>query len=618
MADLLTLTQLSGTPEQDSPDPTVAQARSQLIELQALVTVVLSYQLLFSPEALLSVDALRVAILLLMLTCGSLIVLPDAMIGASWFAASLALIDTTATTVLLYLSGNGSSEVYLTYFIILLIATTARTRRQLVSFVALVCALYAVVLYREYLHSGVVLEQHLIRFPLFMIMGVFYGGTMERVRTLSEFDPLTGLPNRRLFIHILNEGLRRTMRQNRSAALLSMDLDGFKLVNDTLGHKVGDRLIKAVCDRLRNVLPATACLARWGGDEFYVFLEDIASTDDATGLAQRLLTAMAEPFAINDRDMFMTATIGIALCPIDSQDSSGLVKNADAAMHRAKELGKNAYELYAADINARASERLLVSSTLRKALDRNQLLVYYQPQVDLKTGRIGGLEALIRWQHPELGLVLPVRFILVAEDTGLIVSIGEWVLRTACAQVQAWRQRGHPDLRATVNLSARQLKQASVVRMVRQALGDTGLPPERLELELTEGSIVQDVDLATQRLKELKAIGVRISIDDFGSGYSALSYLKRFPMDTLKIDQTLVRDITTSQDARAIVNAVIAMGRVLKVHIVAEGVENEGQLQCLREEGCDECQGFLFSKAVPTWQIEGLLQRSDFLSRHQV
>jgi diguanylate cyclase (GGDEF)-like protein len=583
-----------------------AQTRSQLIQLQTLVTVVLSYQLLFGPDALLTSEAQRITILLLMLVCGSLIVLPDWLIVTEWFPGTLALVDTAVTTGLVYVSGNASSDLYLTYFVILLIATTAKTRKQLFGFILAVCGIYGLVLYKQFTESGVILEHHLIRIPLLLVMAIFYGGTVETVRTLVDYDPLTGLPNRRFCLRLLTTAMNRA--HQRKVGLVSLDLDGFKLINDTMGHRVGDRLLRVVAARLKGLLQPNQILARLGGDEFAVIIEDVSSSEQLARLAQKVLGAMAKAYVIEGREVYITVTVGIAQYPDDGDEAESLIKNADAAMYRAKEEGKDTYQFYAAEMNAHASERLLIEGNLRKALERNELLVYYQPKVDLSTGLITGLEALVRWQHPEFGLVSPIRFIPVAEETGLIIPIGEWVLRTACVQIKSWQQHGFSELHVTVNLSARQVKHPILVDMVNRVLQETGLNPRSLGFELTESSIMQDAEAMIGRLSKLKSLGIQLSLDDFGTGYSSLSYLKRFPIDTLKIDQAFIRDITSSTDAVAIVTAIIAMAQKLKLHVVAEGVETEAQVAVLREQGCNEFQGYVCSQPLPPAEMEQLLR----------
>lgn len=600
------------TPQDEASS--IAQARSSFLQLQTLVTLVLSYQLLFSEHPLLTGEAQMGALLGLMLICGSLIVLPAGVVGASWFPGLLALGDTAITTGLIYLSGEASSDLYLTYFVIILIATTTRTPKQMFALLFIVCAIYGMLLYREVRVTGVLLEHHLLRVPLLLIMAIFYSHTVESVRNLSQYDSLTGLPNRLQFLRLVTKGLTHTGYANQRIAILSLDLDGFKLINDTLGYRAGDQLLKGVAARLKQCLGKRHTLARHGGDEFTILLEGVSSSEQVARLAQEIIGTIAPAFKLADREIFITTSIGIALYPEDAGDADSLIKNADAAMSRAKQQGKNAYQFYSADMKINAYERLVLENSLRKALAQEEIVSYYQPQVELTTGRIVGLEALARWKHPDLGLVSPTQFISIAEETGLIVPIGDWMLRRTCRQVKAWHDGALPTVKLTVNLSARQLKQPNLVEMVSQTLQETGLSPKYLELELTESILMLDTELNIGTLLELKSLGIRLSIDDFGTGYSSLSYLKRFPIDTLKIDQAFIRDITTSHDAEVIVTAVIAMARALKLKVIAEGVENEAQLALLGELGCHEAQGFVHSQPLPAAEMEKLMR--EWPSRH--
>ncbi len=424
----------------------------------------------------------------------------------------------------------------------------------------------------------------------------------------ANYDELTGLANRNLFQDRLNQALIYSRRHECGLAVLFIDLDHFKNINDSLGHDAGDALLIQVASRLTRSVREGDTVARQGGDEFVLLLAEIRAEDDASEITQKLLKAMSAPFDIGGRELHVTCSIGIASYPKDGEDRQTLLKNADAAMYRAKEMGRNNAQFYAAEMNVKAMERLLLESSLHHALERNEFLLHYQPQVDLRSGEITGMEVLVRWQHPELGLVYPDRFIPVAEDSGLIISLGEWVLRTACAQNKAWQRAGLKPISVAVNLSARQFRQPNLVEVVAGILGETGLDPVHLDLEVTEGLVMQNVEATIATLGRLKAMGVKLSIDDFGTGYSSLSYLKRFPIHTLKIDQSFVRDITTDPSDAAIAKTIISMAHELGLMVIAEGVETEEQKSFLCLRHCDEMQGYLFSRPVPAAEFENLLR----------
>jgi len=427
--------------------------------------------------------------------------------------------------------------------------------------------------------------------------------TRESLRVQATHDPLTGLPNRLLFSDRLTQRLAQSRRQKMPLAVMYLDLDRFKIINDTLGHNFGDLLLQGVAERLMTCLRETDTLARMGGDEFTIILTDIMTAEDATSVAKKVLDVLSEPFFLGGREFFITASIGISIFPSDGADVETLVKNADTAMYRAKEQGRNNYYLYTEALNSAAMEWMTLDNSLRKALERREFLVYYQPRVEIRTGQTLGTEALIRWQHPEFGLVSPAHFIPLAEETGLIVPISEWVIQTACAQNKAWQNTGIHPMSVSVNISARQFQQEELVSTVKQALAQSGLAPHYLDLELTESTLMQDPDSAVEILLELKSMGVQISIDDFGTGYSSLSYLKRFPIDAVKIDRSFVRDITTNPDDAAIAGAVVAMAHSLKLKVIAEGVETLEQLEFLRGLKCDEMQGYFITPPVPAEQL---------------
>src|SRR5581483_8736244 len=427
------------------------------------------------------------------------------------------------------------------------------------------------------------------------------------IEHLAYHDALTGLPNRPLFIDRLIVGLAQAARNERHLAVFFLDLDRFKDINDSLGHSTGDQLLKEAADRIRHCVREGDTVARFGGDEFTLLVPNIDNVDDAAKIAQKIIETLKIPFFINDRELFVTTSVGVSIYPNDGADPETLVRNADTAMYRAKDQGRDNYQLYAPAMNARALERLALETMLRKALSQKELVLYYQPLVNVATRSIDGLEALIRWRHPELGLLSPANFISVAEMSGLIIPIGEWVLRTACKQVRAWHRRLDHPITIAVNLSARQFQAPDLVGQVRRALDESGLPPECLELEITESSAMQNSDNTIYTLRELKGLGVRIAMDDFGTGYSSLNYLKRFPIDTLKLDQMFVREVLTEQSDAAIVSAVIAMSHSLDLVVVAEGVETEAQFEFLRSQGCDRIQGFLYSAPLAAEQLEKYL-----------
>ena len=428
----------------------------------------------------------------------------------------------------------------------------------------------------------------------------------EQLQRQVYHDTLTGLPNRLLFQDRLALAVAQAHRHGNGLAVLFLDVDRFKVINDSLGHSVGDRLIREVAVRLRSCLREGDTVARLGGDEFTLLLPDVGQAVDAAKVAKKVLDLVRMPIELDGRELFVTSSMGISLYPDDGRDAETLVKNADAAMYRAKEQGRDLYQLYTPALNATALERLALESSLRKALAHSELLLHYQPILDVATRRVHGVEALLRWRHPELGLVPPGDFIPLAEVTGLILAIGPWVLRAACAQARAWQDL-QPGLRMAVNLSARQFQEAGLVGHVTDALADTGLDPHCLQLEITESSAMQNAQTAIQTLRELKALGVGLSIDDFGTGYSSLSYLKRFPIDTLKIDQSFIRDIGTDPDDAAIASAIIALAHTLKLTVVAEGVETADQLEFLTRHGCDRTQGYFFSRPLAAERCSELL-----------
>ena len=424
-----------------------------------------------------------------------------------------------------------------------------------------------------------------------------------RLMQLANFDTLTSLPNRALFHDRLAHALAKAHRSKKMVALLFLDLDRFKTINDSLGHYAGDELLKSVAERLQKNAREDDTVARLGGDEFTVILEGITYNEDATIVARKILEVMGQPFYLDGHEVFVTTSMGIAIYPLDGDNSDDLLKNADTAMYRAKEQGRNGYRFYTADMNAKAVEHLIMESSMRHALERNEFEVYYQPQIDVHSRELTGFEALLRWRHPDLGLLYPNQFLPLAEDNGLIVIIGEWVLHHVCGQAALWQRTGLPPVRVAVNLSGRQFRQENLVESVARALQESGLSPQLLELEITENFLLDNIQSAVITLNRLHDLNVQLAMDDFGTGYSSLSYLKRFPLNSLKIDQSFVRDISTDPDDAAIAEAIIALAKTLRLRVMAEGVETEEQLYFLRSRGCDQAQGFLINEAIPADQV---------------
>ncbi len=428
----------------------------------------------------------------------------------------------------------------------------------------------------------------------------------EQMEYQAYHDSLTLLPNRLLFRDRITIALAHARRNNRVSAVMFLDLDQFKLVNDTLGHTVGDRLLQVMAARLVTCVRADDTVARMGGDEFTILLADLHDRRGAASVAQKVLEAVRHPAIVDEHELYVSTSVGIAMFPDDGEDAETLLKNADRAMYRAKELGRDNFQYSTPAAFEIAEGRLAMERRLRRALEREEFVLHYQPMVEIATGRLAGAEALVRWNHPDSGMIQPEDFIPIAEETQLIVPIGAWVLRTACLQMKAWHDSGHPWLRVAVNLSPRQFQDRELVSMVEQVLAETRFPPTLLDLEITESTAMQNAELSLSILNRLKEMGIRISIDDFGTGYSSLSYLKRFPIDTVKIDQDFVRDLTT--DDAAIISAVISMARALNLRVIAEGVETEEQLAFLRREQCSEMQGFLYSEPLTSAEFENALR----------
>jgi len=461
---------------------------------------------------------------------------------------------------------------------------------------------------QDFLFKGKLDRELLIRSMQYSIERKRY---QEQLEHQANYDVLTGLPNRNL----LQDRLKRAVfaqRDARPIAVVFIDLDHFKFINDSLGHTQGDKLLAIIAERLASIVREGDTVARLGGDEFVLVLNDQNKEDVIFRAMQRVLNKVSEPMTIDGQELYITCSAGVSLYPADAPDVETLLKNADVAMYRAKEHGRNNFQFYTPEMNDLANERLALEHSLRRALERNELLLHYQPKVNLETGMIVGAEALLRWQHPEWGLIAPERFIPIAEETGLIVQIGAWVIRTACNQARLWQDAGLPPVIMSVNLSARQFRQESFVKEVTQILHETGLKPEQLEMELTESMLMHNANAAISILGGLKSLGVRLSLDDFGTGYSSLSYLSRLPIDTLKIDRSFVQHIGDQDecDNGILAQAIISLGHSLNLTVIAEGVETGEQLQFLKAHQCDEVQGFYFCKPTVAGEFAKMLAES--------
>jgi diguanylate cyclase (GGDEF)-like protein/PAS domain S-box-containing protein len=439
----------------------------------------------------------------------------------------------------------------------------------------------------------------------------------EQIAHLAEHDFLTGLPNRLLLNDRISQAIALARRNKDKVALIFMDIDRFKRINDSLGHPTGDTLLRCVANRLRDCVRAPDTVSRQGGDEFIVLLQGVKHSEDAAIAAERLLKSLAETFSIDQQELHITSSIGVSLYPDDGENAETLIRNADTAMYQAKENGRQGFQFFKPEMNVRAVERQSIEEDLRRAVEREEFTLHYQPKINLATGAITGAEALLRWSHPARGSVPPAQFIPIAEDSGLILPIGAWVLREACAQSRAWADEGLPIVSMAVNVSAVEFRNENFLDNLFATLSETGLDPACLELEVTESVLMKNAELAASILQSLRKKGVRVAIDDFGTGYSSLSYLRKFPLDALKIDQSFVRQIANSSDETIIVSAIISMGRSLHLRVIAEGVETAEDLEFLQDRECDEAQGYYFSRPVPAEQFGTLLGHGLSLPAYQ-
>ncbi len=437
--------------------------------------------------------------------------------------------------------------------------------------------------------------------------------TEEKLHRLAFYDPVTDLPNKKYFSEYILKVLEEAKENNKKLAVLFIDLDRYKKVNDTMGHLIGDKLLKEAADRFKTLTNDSIFAARVGGDEFIFIHSGINSSEEAAELAYKILNLIKAPFILDREEIYITTSIGISIYPDHGDDAVTLMKNADMSMYRVKNNGRNNYEFYIPSMNKEAYENLVIEKSLHHALENNELILYYQPKFNALTGKIIGMEALVRWQSPKLGLVPPGKFISLAEETGLIVQIGKWVLKNACEQIRAWQDMGLPPLRVAVNLSVRQFEENNLIQIVEEVLKETRVEPQYLELEVTETMAMKNMDLMVKTLKKLKDMGIHIALDDFGTGYSSLKYLRNIPVDTLKIDRSFINDINSNPSYSAIIDAIIDIANKLKLGIIAEGVETHEQSDFLIEKKCYEMQGFLFSKPVTKEEFEGLMLKYNTL-----
>ncbi len=443
-------------------------------------------------------------------------------------------------------------------------------------------------------------------FALMLALVLMWRRADQRIHVLANYDNVTGLPNRNLLHDRLMQGISLARRHGQMVGVLFVDLDDFKTINDSLGHQVGDKLLRDLATRLAASVRQVDTVARIGGDEFVIVVTEISHRDDLVFIAEKLLDSLAKPFLLEGHELFISASTGVAVFPEDGEDEATLLRNADSAMYHAKERGKGNYRFYASEMNASAMERLSLINDLHRALQRNEFILHYQPQVHLKTGKVVGVEALIRWQHPQNGLISPVKFIPLAEETRQIIPIGQWVMHQACAQAVQWHKRGFP-LTMAINLSALQIEEETLVELVDDALRTTGMDPRLLELELTESLLIQQPEVIYKICQQLREKGVRLAIDDFGTGYSSLSHLSKLPIDKLKIDKSFVRDINTDPSDLSIVETIINMAHSLRLKSIAEGVETAEQAEILRRLNCDEVQGYSFGKPMPSDALTAML-----------
>jgi diguanylate cyclase (GGDEF)-like protein len=607
------------TPESthsESVSPKVAQAiaamrgevRSTFIFLQVLVlgvmvgSAVLNFNILHEQSVWLPFMALLAIF-------GGLLFLPVRMIAADWFPGLLAILDTIITATLFYYSGRAGAEAYAAYFLIMIIALLTRTKHQTILYTLVVTTMYGLAFYQDTGWAGITLDYHLLQLPLTLAVAVACGRTMESVRILTTSDPVTGLPTRTQFVALLSRAVKQARKSREKISVLVLEIAGIDQIYETKGHSASDRVMKHIVNRLVPLLKPGDVVARHGQATLAILTRNYATSAEVVHLAHESIDMLRVPLIELGERVSLAAHIGVELVPdAHKLDVSAIIDNAKSALICAKTRGKNSYEFYSEDMASRAYDPQFLEMSLREALDRRELSVAYQPKINLETGQLVGTEALMRWHHPDLGPVSPVHFIPLAEEFGLIETLGEWILRSACLQGIGWQESGYPHILIGVNVSPKQLRNPQLVSTVSRILKETNLNPKCLELEVTESVLIVEADAALENLCKLKSLGVHLSVDDFGTGYSGLSYLTQLPVDALKIDQHFVREISNGHQAKAIIKGVVDMALSMGLKVTAEGVESQEQALFLRDIGCHEGQGFFYSKPLSSGNMEQYLQ----------
>jgi len=600
----------------ESAPPKVAQAiaamrgevRSAFIFLQILVLVVMLGSAILNFNILQLERSMWLPFMGLLAIFGGLLFLPIRLIASDWFPGLLAILDTIITATLFYYSGTAGAPAYAAYFFIMIIALLTRTRQQTILYAAVVTTMYGLAFYQDAGKAGVTLDSHLLQVPLTLAVAVACGRAMESLRILATCDPVTGLPSRTQFVHLVSRAVKQARKSREKISVLVLEIAGMDQIYKTKGHSASDRIIKHIVNRLVPLLKPGDVVARHGQASLAILTRNYATPAEVAHLAHESIDVLRVPLIESGERVSLAAHIGGELVP-DAHKVvvSAILNNAKTALASAKTRGKNYWEFYSKDMTSRTYDPLFLETSLCKALDRRELSVSYQPKINLATGQLVGTEALMRWQHPDLGSVSPVHFIPLAEESGLIEAMGEWILRAACLQGIGWQESGLPSLLIAVNVSPKQLRNPQLVSTVARILKETKLNPQCLELEITESVLISEADTALENLYKLKSLGVHLSVDDFGTGYSGLSYLTQLPIDALKIDQCFVREISNGYQAKAIIKGVVGMALNMGLKVTAEGVETQEQVLFLRDLGCHEGQGFLYSKPLSSGNMEQYL-----------